>query len=230
MENRSIAKDVLINIDECSFEVVNAELKKNLAIKITQSERNLYYEWLLMFSVDKKMKKSKTRIDNDVVWLDFHLMENEIQQNEKMIMQLKKYFTEFTCDVSLGIEESLNDTNKINIDNNIADNLEADRNNAESHSMPASFQKNTNDNKLSLSRKLECTSYAYFFNLSQKYNIHFLSEWIQTTNFKLWYNSYNKTIAYLSEYSTKVHDVLIHYENGDVYNGKFIKNIVYFAH
>lgn len=228
LENRAITKDVLINIDENVFEIVNEDLKRNnQAIKTTENEKNLYNEWLLMFDIDNQRKKSKTRIrtDDDVTWLNYNLTENEIQQNEKMIMQLKNYFMKFISDFSFGIEVSMNDTNKINIDNNSSINLELDKEYAESNSMFIGGQKNTNDNKLTLSEKLECTSFAYFLTLSHKYNIYFINEWIQTNNFKLWLKSYNKSIAYLSEFSTGVRDVLIHYENGDVYNGKMNRGL-----
>ena len=213
LQNKSIERDLLINIDECSFELnyYNKDNDDDKLIKITNKEKEMYKEWIKMFEI-----KSKRKINDNVKWINYEMELDEIKSNGKMSNDIKEYFIEFLCDLSYGIiiclnenidtynESNTNNENQMNNNNNNTDN-----------------NKTNNTNTLqTLSQKLQSQSFAYFFNnISPLYSTYFIKQWIQTINSKLWFNSYDSLISYRSKYSSQINYCSIIYENGDTYLG-----------
>ena len=208
LQNKRIERDVIVNVDECVVEFNekyndddNNDSNNSFSkvLKITHKEREMYRGWKKMFGTKKKTRK----LNDNVKWLSDEMHSNEIESNLKMSNDIKEYLMELLCDLSLGINECLNDK-ELNNNNSCKGVSHNNNNNVQSLSCSSSQSK----------------SFNYFFtNIHQEYNIYFIKHWTQTINFKLWYNSHDKTIAFRSKYSSNIHKVNIIYEDGSSYEG-----------
>ena len=210
LQNKKIERDVVVNVDEYVVEfsemyedddnisnISNSSFisSSNRVLKITNKEREMYREWKRMFGTKNKTRK----LSDNVEWLNDVMDGNEIANNAKMSNDIKEYLMELLCDLSLGINECLNDKELNNNNNNNSNNSCS----------------SMNESVLSQSK-----SFNYFLtNIHQEYNIYFLKHWTQTINFKLWYTSHDKSIAFRSKYSSTIHKVNIIYEDGSSYEG-----------
>lgn len=55
--------------------------------------------------------------------------------------------------------------------------------------------------------------------LEKTSNVEFLCEWIETTNFKLWFSQCDKNLHLRSEYVKRTENITVYYENGDIFTG-----------
>ena len=223
LQNKKIERDVVVNVDECivefsemyddddnisntsssSFMSGNNSFSK--VLKLTNKEREMYREWKRMFGTKNKTRK----LSDNVEWFSDVMDGNEIENNAKMSNDIKGYLMELLCDLSLGINECLNDK-EVNTNTNTNNG-----NNSCSSSV------NDSNNMLSQSK-----SFNYFLtNIHQEYNIYFLKHWTQTINFKLWYTSHDKSIAFRSKYSSTYNKVNIIYEDGSSYEGGIVDGV-----
>ena len=57
----------------------------------------------------------------------------------------------------------------------------------------------------------------------QKYDVNFLIEWSKTINFRIWWSEHHPNIRWQCEYSGYYDNVVILYENGNIYRGATYK-------
>ena len=57
------------------------------------------------------------------------------------------------------------------------------------------------------------------------HNIDFICRWTQTSNFKIWSQSYDKSLCFRSPSVKNANNVTITYDNGDVYTGSLCRGL-----
>ena len=226
MNNSKIKYDVIINLDTNKISFNELTLPEKL-IKTSKYEKNLFT------SIYNKLKDN-FKEENENWMVNMNLCELDFEGSDDYIRnEFKNYFNNFLINFSLAYHTiSNNNTNnkKLNFEivagdkNNQNSDDEKETKNYLSDDNYASSNEKELSNHLLILEKIINTNLKILKKtlksiLEKAPKIEFLCAWIETVNFKLWFNQVDKNLFLRSEYVKHSENLTIFYENGDIFTG-----------
>lgn len=209
IKTKEIKADCIINIDENTITYEEDSIEEK-AIKLTDKEKALMS--LIKSTVEIKEKEKERELKGDWIIYD-NKAQNEKTINENVIISnlLKEYFTQLIYEISLCIYVTKKEFNVTE------QNASTDDTNEEEQW--TEVYKTGTSSLQTLESKIESESFNLISKNLSEYNIYFISLWVETNNFKIWYNTQDPTTGYRSNNAKYTKEITIIYENGDTYCG-----------
>ena len=207
IKTKEIKADCIINLDESKIYYEEDSVEEK-AIKLTDKEKALLN--LIKSTVEIKEKDNKRELKGD--WLIYdNKSQNEKIINENVIISniLKEYFTELVYEISLCIYVTKKEFN-------VKEQTAKTEDTNEEEQWTEVYQAGPLQ---TLESKIESESLNLISKNLSEFNIYFISLWVETNNFKAWYNTQDPTTGYRSKNAKYSKEITIFYENGDTYCG-----------
>jgi hypothetical protein len=210
LNHNKIKYDCIVNIDTGKI-TFNSETPEKI-LKTTKEEKVIY---------NNILNKIKSNFDDkNETWLvNMNLYEPVFEGSDDFIRnEFKSYFFDFLVNVSLAMQianYTSNDSIHLAILSDCDENMietdsdEEQQSNGSENEINNKKKKKEHDKNLAKSIK----------KVLSTYNVHLITAWIKTINFKYWVNQHDKSLCLRSSYVKQANNLTYVYENGDVYVG-----------
>lgn len=226
LNNSKIKYDVVINLDTNKITFNELTLPEKM-IKITKYEKTLFTSIYSKLKDNFKDENENWMVNMNLCDLDFEGSDDYIRN------EFKNYFFRFLINFSLvyhTISNNNSNNKKLNFeidagDKNhpISDDEKDVKNDFSDDNYSSNNEKEISKFTLILEKimvsNLKILKKTLKSVLDKAPNIEFLCAWIETINFKIWFNQVDKSLFLRSEYVKHTENLTIFYENGDLFTG-----------
>jgi hypothetical protein len=217
MNHSKVKFDAIVNIDTQKIQFFNMEGNAERIFKISKDEKNLFN------SIFNKLKSNF--VEKDENWMiNLNSYEPTFEGSDDYIRnEFKNYFYNLLINTSLAIQIINNENEENELHLSI---LNDNRNSGDSKDKEDTSDDEYDDfdkDKLKKIQKMRKERMKQLKKAVKKvlgsFKMKLISQWIQTLNFKFWFNQHNKNLCLRSSYVKEASNLTIIYENGDVFTG-----------
>lgn len=228
INTKEIKADCLINLDEKKI-IYQENTIEEKALKLTDKEKELYSKIAEVLKV--KESQDKRELKGDWILTDKSKENNSfIEENLAIYTEIQNFLFDFIYEISLVCLLMKQEESELT---KVSDS--SDKNDENDGWTLISRAEMIRTNLPTLESKLSCESLEVISSNLSKFNIYFISLWVQTNNFKLWYINHDPLTGYRSCHAKYIAEIPIIYQNGDTYSGglyhgqKFGQGTYYYA-